>query len=1102
MQPPYPRAHVPTCETLTLFDQRPVSDPAAPFPPQTQSHKAPDHGCSAWLAYAAALSALCRFEAAEALYVGLIQEFSDKPLAWEGYAKLAARQHHHETALTRWLVFRDRFPARLSAWLGMGNSYLALDRHDEAAALFRTVIERFPASPSPALQGLARVAAQQNDWPACAAFCRKALAATPEQAGIYHLLLKALDKLGLDNEKIEVADAMTNALPAQPRGWEILLDHAWRQGDKYRFDQLRQALASRVPDPNHRFALLHRALWLTGDFTRLAAEAETALAQDPGLTAPYAMVFELCQTDGRYRELLQWSRRRLAQTPEDDGALGAAFDALLQLGHYRTAYAMARQRMRQTPQPSFFLWSLIYKYYATLSETSRRIQDRSVDRHLERLGKALVLRWPHEQSALERLVKPASKSSALQTFITEHSSRWFPNAKAFLFAARSSWLLTQACEEVDDSQSDWLALRAAYGPLDVLPQATRGNLLNLCRLLFACEDRDGFQRLLDAIVDGDQPRDWRTGAATQVCAAAIHWFRDSAAAARAFRFACDGFTTRLHEPSDAYARLDAAMELVDVAAMLFEAAFFEARKPVLSVDADRPAACSSSFFLAKASTERFRPLSQPLLETCIDARLLQQLRVALRYSLWALNRQPRPTARLTQLMHGLRRLSAFAPASLEKDVYRHLRTLRQLALRAFTITAPKTALSCLQVIATSTTFLGFYAGRKTLSIVEMQELIQLIATLNPPGTNADSAVRPPLLSEACRDEQAFPHENWQSVALDAPTRAEEQCHVLMAALRCCLGDDAALMAVRDALSRRKARLEKGGRWVGLFDFRRSRDAIDHAMPDDEPIIPSANAGWQFIDDGYAADASSDYVVLVSCDTRYLLKYGWTFLATLDAESNTETAKRHIHLHVVNPSQSALDYLNEWRKYLPRLNLTLSVEARPDAGVTYYAMVRYLILETVYRRYRKSILISDIDFWWQSPGVAGLVTRLRGYDFGICENMPIGLYSAFPWCSVWSGLVYLADTPAGRAVLTDMCRCASRVMEAGKLNWFIDQNFFYDRLPTWKQLSATGFVNLRDLNVYGGHYLVPNGIEYVSKLQRSGAANFIALARATSKTTLV
>ena len=106
---------------------------------------------------------LGNYAAADAIFVGLINDFPDSPGGFVGYARSAHMQCRWEEALVRWEEVLRHFPSEMTALVGKGNACLELNDYDVAETIFLRVQEQWPDNPR-AFIANARVAQLQCNW--------------------------------------------------------------------------------------------------------------------------------------------------------------------------------------------------------------------------------------------------------------------------------------------------------------------------------------------------------------------------------------------------------------------------------------------------------------------------------------------------------------------------------------------------------------------------------------------------------------------------------------------------------------------------------------------------------------------------------------------------------------------------------------------------------------------------------------------------------------------------------------------------------------------------------------------------------------------------
>jgi hypothetical protein len=173
---------------------------------------------------------------------------------------------------------------------------------------------------------------------------------------------------------------------------------------------------------------------------------------------------------------------------------------------------------------------------------------------------------------------------------------------------------------------------------------------------------------------------------------------------------------------------------------------------------------------------------------------------------------------------------------------------------------------------------------------------------------------------------------------------------------------------------------------------------------------------------------ADFVVLAACDGGYFTRF-----APLLAESvaAVEGERAILHINVVNPGDDAEAMIADLQARHPRLRVSRQdgqVVGRPSA---YYACNRFLVAPALLDRYRRPLVIVDIDVTLRRD-LAGLLPHLARCDVGLFEwANPIPSIRCFCMLSV------AADTVEARRFLTVMGRYAKRKLAQGAL-WMTDQ----------------------------------------------------------------
>jgi hypothetical protein len=160
-------------------------------------------------------------------------------------------------------------------------------------------------------------------------------------------------------------------------------------------------------------------------------------------------------------------------------------------------------------------------------------------------------------------------------------------------------------------------------------------------------------------------------------------------------------------------------------------------------------------------------------------------------------------------------------------------------------------------------------------------------------------------------------------------------------------------------------------------FPDRQHAIQRLIPFDRTICANAS------DPNRSAGDCVDAVYFVACDFRYFELFAEPLAASLASNSSINWL---LHVHLVNPTSEAGAVLArlrergllhvEWSSEQVCLDLLTELQRR-----TYYACARYLILVDILRRYRRPMVVADIDqVVVRDP--CSLLTRMVECDVGL------------------------------------------------------------------------------------------------------------------------
>ncbi len=1009
---------------------------------------------------------------AERVSRGMVVWHPNRPQSYEGLARAAAQRGEQGAALERWRDCCVRFPEAQPGWAAWLDGLLKARRLEEAERAGRGMIVWHPERPQ-GYEGLARAAAQRgNDAAALVLFACLADRFPGFLAG--HVgRLRALKALGRQAECVAQAERTVRAFPFHPYGWEILIKDAITRRSPGRAERLLAAMQGANLSAEDRFRLENQFDLLRGRFSVVESRIRERLRTDPGCLEAYRTIIAACLGSGRHRELFHWANRLRRSGLDNAAALNALVESLLQLGHYRLCHRLIMSKAAWRSVDPCSRWLSLFKYYTSLNVSSPRNHAPQRLRHRRRLGRIILRRWPWCFDVLDQMIPLAEDSRELQDVLIAHAKAHHPKPEEFSFRARSAWLLHEIEDTVSDRKEDWLSLRATIDPRAAVCHWYGYPFLDMCRVYAACRDPKGlrdfiFELRRFATLFG--PTVKLASGANQAFLAATLWHRDEELARQAFQLVARDLRGLARDRSR-NTRIDAALETLDLFVSVYEIQFFESRKPAVDSAAAKARAClSTSHFLSVAYEARFQPLAfDPT--AFIERRDVDRILRLLRYLVVAAAADVALRSQSGLLVQCMRYLSALiAYSDIEvKRLARFLEPMRRVAAQGVRQGGSAQAAACLDVHYRIDLLAAYLQGGAPTDDSSRQAIIRSLNSL--------------ACSRGVRDRWAE-----SDIHLDA----------LWGAIRCHLGDRTPLLQAKERVANRKGRIEQGV-LSGLYDFGDAQRILGPWSGEGEaaaalpPVPRTAVEVWSF--SSRDQRPVMDCAIVVSCDSRYLMKYGWVFLSTLNAGVAPDGPKAHVHFHVVNPQAHAFGFVLCWSRILGNIHLTLSQEDKDRPNPAYYAMARYRVASAVQRLFTKPILILDIDFWFLRGGLADLMARLQGCDLAAYEFPDEGVRYLLPWSCVWSGVVYIGRSENALKIIDDMSDMAERISRDETFRWYIDQNFFYERLPVWKAVCGEGnYVNLRSLGVFGGKHIATDGVRCATGHLRYFPVNTTAMTR--------
>ncbi|CAO3455223.1 hypothetical protein [Azospirillum argentinense] len=187
----------------------------------------------------------------------------------------------------------------------------------------------------------------------------------------------------------------------------------------------------------------------------------------------------------------------------------------------------------------------------------------------------------------------------------------------------------------------------------------------------------------------------------------------------------------------------------------------------------------------------------------------------------------------------------------------------------------------------------------------------------------------------------------------------------------------------------------------------------------------------------AARPENGPVVVASCDSGYLERFGPLFLASLDRFS---TPGQAAHLHILDPRPDTAARVAALEKRLRHVRLGWSHETSPagltpQARTTFYTFARFLRVPRLARLYRAPLLVADIDACLLSDP-AGFLAPLSAANPLALQYFPDNLARLYD--GVGGGLMVLRPDPAVIALFERIRRFLVSWIAERRLHYFLDQ----------------------------------------------------------------
>jgi tetratricopeptide (TPR) repeat protein len=260
-----------------------------------------------WLCYVGEALGLCQngqLDEGEALLREAMERFPDEPQPILDHARVALLRRDWDEAAIRWQKARSRFPERPITYLCEAWALRELGHRDEAEALLREAMDKFPTEAQPVVD-YARVSEARGDWPEAAHRWEAARRKSPSDIAGFVGGATALRELRQFEQAENLLREAINDLPPNAQVWSLLADLATRRNDWPAALARWQEAQSRFPDQRefaHRILEARMRLIETGTATDGAAASEAAAPQ--GAAGPNTQSTAAEQAGAAMRELM------------------------------------------------------------------------------------------------------------------------------------------------------------------------------------------------------------------------------------------------------------------------------------------------------------------------------------------------------------------------------------------------------------------------------------------------------------------------------------------------------------------------------------------------------------------------------------------------------------------------------------------------------------------------------------------------------------------------------------------------------------------------------------------------------------------------------
>ena len=187
-------------------------------------------------------------------------------------------------------------------------------------------------------------------------------------------------------------------------------------------------------------------------------------------------------------------------------------------------------------------------------------------------------------------------------------------------------------------------------------------------------------------------------------------------------------------------------------------------------------------------------------------------------------------------------------------------------------------------------------------------------------------------------------------------------------------------------------------------------------------------------------AECSYVVLISCDSAYARKYGFTFIRSFAMHAQGNNI---LHMHIYDADERIVDEAKDVAQTAGLVSLAISTETSPFPQVekqrrkSYYACGRLVHMAYWLKRYQRPVLSLDVDIIVQGE-LATLVDTAGASDVGLNRREPIDS----PWLDVIANIIIGNPTAAAIGYFTAVANYALEYIKREGDAWLVDQTALF------------------------------------------------------------